>query len=213
MPNTAMTTTTIRTTNPNNTLSTVFINHITPLSLFSFYSHTLIVVTLYQYMAGVWYYGGNEYIWESYFNMKRMNLENLPYWQENPAWINEDTEGYRITDRDIYFGDDYKELYHFRIDKSRFHDGFRGRHLVKVQFFNCDFSNMQFESATLLKVEFNQCNLTGTEFSKMNMKSVMFNECKMMFNNFTECKFKNIEFNDIMFIQLFLNQNNMKYMA
>jgi len=32
--------------------------------------------------------------------MKRMNLENLPYWQENPAWLNEDTEGYRITDRD-----------------------------------------------------------------------------------------------------------------
>ncbi|HIW13199.1 MAG TPA: pentapeptide repeat-containing protein [Candidatus Salinicoccus stercoripullorum] len=142
--------------------------------------------------------------------MKRMNLENLPYWQENPAWLNEDTEGYRITDRDIYFGDDYKELYHFRIEKSRFHDGFRGRHLVKVQFFNCDFSNMQFESATLLKVEFNQCNLTGTEFSNMNMKSVMFNECKMMFNNFTECKFENIVFNDIMFKQLFLNQTKMK---
>ncbi|AKG74730.1 pentapeptide repeat-containing protein [Salinicoccus halodurans] len=142
--------------------------------------------------------------------MKQMDLSDLPEYAEGTIWLNEDIEGYQITDADIYFEEDYKELYHLRINKSRFHDGFESRHVVKVQFFNCDFSNVRFESSTLKDVEFNQCNMTGTEFSNMNMMSVAFNECKMMLNNFTECKFENIHFNDIQFKQLYFNQIKVK---
>lgn len=147
-----------------------------------------------------------------YENMKTMDLSFLPLYEGESVWLNEDIEGYQMVDADIYFEEDYKELYHFRIEKSRFHDDFEGRHVIKVQFFNCNFSNMRFDSATLKDVEFNHCNLTGTEFSNLNMKSVVFNECKMMLNNFAECKFENIQFNDIKFKQLYFNQVKIKSM-
>lgn len=150
------------------------------------------------------------YEWMCIYLMKKMDLSYLPEYEGDNIWLNEDIEGYQITDADIYFEDDYKELYHLRIAKSRFHDGFERRHVVKVQFFNCDFSNMSFDSSTLKDVEFNQCNLTGTEFSNLNMKSVSFNECKMTLNNFIECKFEDIHFNDIQFKQLYFNQTKIK---
>lgn len=142
--------------------------------------------------------------------MKRMDLGSLPRHKDDTLWLNEDIESISVEDADIYFEEDYTELYKLHITRSRFIDSFENRHLVKVQFFNCDFSNMKFDASTLKDVEFNNCNLTGTEFINLNMNSVLFFECKMMLNNFVKCKFTDIHFENIQFNHLFLNDVQIK---